>query len=159
MEQKKLIEKLKEVIEANNLKKSEVEEKIGFPKNGLSNIISGRKEIPAKWLAPFSDYIDSFSGEAIKLGDGLTSAKQISEKIEGVKIASEVPPPQKEKWVIEIEKFCNEHNCTYQDLMSAYMNIRSTPKVKKQIAEYVHPPKNPTSDWFRDYRNKKLGLK
>lgn len=60
MDKEKLINELNELIAIKNLKKSTIEEAIGFPKNGLSNFLSGKKELPEKWLEPIKNYIDSF---------------------------------------------------------------------------------------------------
>lgn len=61
MDKVKLITELNELISSQNLKKSTIEEAIGFPKNGLSNFLSGKKELPEKWLLPIKNYIDTFS--------------------------------------------------------------------------------------------------
>lgn len=66
MSKEELVQKLKQIIESNNLKKSEVEDKIGFSKNGLSNILSGKKELPEKWVTPIGNYIDGFNIPEIK---------------------------------------------------------------------------------------------
>ncbi len=83
------------------------------------------------------------------------SAKELASEI-GIKIAAEVPPPQKEKWVIEIEKFCNENNCTYQDLIEAYKNRLKVGK--KETKTPIVKDLTPASNWRNDYRNRKLGL-
>ncbi len=54
-----LIEKL------NNcgLKKSQIETELGMPKNSLAGMLSGSKEIPAKWLQRLSDFADGVRKE------------------------------------------------------------------------------------------------
>lgn len=63
MDKGKLIKELNEVIDKNNLKKSTVEEKLKFPKNGLSNFLTGKKELPDKWIVPIQSYVDCFKEE------------------------------------------------------------------------------------------------
>lgn len=61
MDKAEVLKKLNELIEKSNLRKSVIEDKLGFPKNGLSNILSGNKELPEKWVERFSNFIESFN--------------------------------------------------------------------------------------------------
>jgi recombination protein RecA len=64
MSKEETVKKLNEYIVSSGLKKSEVEDAIGFPKNGLSNILSGKKELSDKWQPKFEKFIsDSLSNE------------------------------------------------------------------------------------------------
>ncbi len=158
MDKKKLISELNDVIKANNLKKSEVEQRIGFPQNGLSNILSGKKDLPDKWVNPITSYIECFDSEN---QIHPLSGRELAETM-GVKTANKVPSPQKEKWVIEVERFCNENNCSYKDLIEAYKNRLKVGKKetsKMPIIQDLTPANNPTgSNWFENYRKQKLGL-
>ncbi len=89
----------------------------------------------------------------------------------GLKAAKEVPPPKdkpkKEGWIIEIETFCNEHNCTPKDLINGYVAfLAGSKKPSKKdkewaigkIKEFEQKEAAPMNDWRNAYRNKKLGL-
>lgn len=51
-----LIEELKKIVE-NGVKKSDLEESIGLPKNSLSAVLSGSKEMPESWVPKIKAYL------------------------------------------------------------------------------------------------------
>jgi recombination protein RecA len=55
---KELIEELKKIVE-NGVKKSDLEESIGLPKNSLSAVLSGSKEMPESWVPKIKAYLST----------------------------------------------------------------------------------------------------
>lgn len=53
-----LILELKKIVEAGT-KKSELEESIGLPKNSLSAVLGGSKEMPESWVPKIKSYLNS----------------------------------------------------------------------------------------------------
>lgn len=60
-----LISELKKIVEAGT-KKSELEETIGLPKNSLSAVLSGAKEMPTNWVGKIQAYLTSPIAEAVQ---------------------------------------------------------------------------------------------
>src|SRR5689334_4106880 len=61
MDKKKLIDDLKTLLETKNIKKSVAEKEIGMPLNSLSNFLSGKKELPDKWVDFIASYIQKYT--------------------------------------------------------------------------------------------------
>lgn len=57
-----LIEKLNEIV-ASGTKKADLEESIGLPKNSLSAVLSGAKEMPKSWM----EKIDGFLNPVVEI--------------------------------------------------------------------------------------------
>lgn len=57
MDKNEALKKLNEFIIENNLKKSAVESLLKMPLNSLSNFVSGKKEMPNKWVQPILDFL------------------------------------------------------------------------------------------------------
>lgn len=51
-----LIKKLTELVESG-IKKAILEEQIGLPSNSLSSVLTGKKEMPDKWVVKIQDYL------------------------------------------------------------------------------------------------------
>lgn len=60
MTKEEVIVALKKLIEEKDLKRSEVEDKLGMPKNSLSNFLNGNKELPNKWITTISDFVRQY---------------------------------------------------------------------------------------------------
>lgn len=82
-----LIEKLKNC----GLKKSQIETELGMPLNSLSGMLSGSKEIPAKWLQPLTDFAEKVSQPPKEGFESIPQTKMaVSEK-------GNIQMPQKEE--------------------------------------------------------------
>lgn len=53
-----MIERILKALELHEIKKSKVELDLGMPKNSLSAMLSGKKEIPKKWADVLIKYIE-----------------------------------------------------------------------------------------------------
>lgn len=51
-------EEILKKLNLHEVKKSKVESELGMPKNSLSAMLSGKKEIPSKWVKPLTEYIE-----------------------------------------------------------------------------------------------------
>lgn len=51
-------EEILKKLNLHEVKKSKVELDLGMPKNSLSAMLSGKKEIPSKWVNPLTEYIE-----------------------------------------------------------------------------------------------------
>lgn len=65
MEAKKLTEELKKLTDSG-VKNKTLEEQIGLPKNSLSNVLSGRKEMPGKWIEKIQKYFAAKDSKGTK---------------------------------------------------------------------------------------------
>lgn len=73
MERNEIIEKLKSLVELGSV--SAVEKVYNFPKNNLGKVISGKMELPEKWVKLFSQHFSrqdeeaNWRSELKKIGD------------------------------------------------------------------------------------------
>lgn len=51
-------EEILKKLNLHEIKKSKVEKDLGMPQNSLSAMLSGKKEIPSKWVQPLTEYIE-----------------------------------------------------------------------------------------------------
>jgi len=51
-------EEILKKLNLHEVKKSKVELDLGMPQNSLSAMLSGKKEIPSKWVQPLTEYIE-----------------------------------------------------------------------------------------------------
>ena len=88
------------------VKKKEIEEKLGMPKNSLSGMISGSKPIPEKWFVLLEGFL---SGNVAEVGSEIKPKSEvlINDELELQKFASQVSINSALK---QIEKEENEIN-------------------------------------------------
>lgn len=86
-------EEILKALEFYEIKKSKVESDLGMPKNSLSAMLAGKKEIPKKWVEALRKYVDDLNNPQKDL-ETLKEAKQEPETEKAVESTQnqEVPP-------------------------------------------------------------------
>lgn len=67
MEQSEIIESLRYLVAKQGIKLASIESKLGMPRNNLSGIMRGKREIPNKWVEPLENYILNSNKKTITL--------------------------------------------------------------------------------------------
>lgn len=65
MDAKELTAELKKLTDSG-MKNKTLEEQIGLPKNSLSNVLSGKKEMPGKWVEKIQKYFAGKDASGLK---------------------------------------------------------------------------------------------
>lgn len=96
---KKLFDRIGEKIKLG-VKKKDIEETLGMPKNCLSNFLSYKKDMPDKWIEPLQKYADETIGA---LGDSGVTIK-----------------PSSDAQCKKLQEYCVAKKCTVDDLIIAH---------------------------------------
>jgi hypothetical protein len=117
-------ELLKELVSLG-IKKTKIEAAIGMPKNSLSNFISGKKELPDKWIEPIQKFLAS---DTVKYNPKTTALLE--------KVLSQPPfHPEVFNVIKEIEAYCVEISLPLNELVSDHKKLREENKGLKFVVK------------------------
>ena len=99
-----LVEKLSDLLK-NGWTKSKLEEQIGLPKNNLSSVLSGKKEMPAKWVLKIEAFLKNISNvtdvpvKQDKTPEVVVQEEGVSVYDKIAKIKARVIPPERNTFI------------------------------------------------------------
>jgi vacuolar-type H+-ATPase subunit I/STV1 len=127
-------EEILKKLNLHEVKKSKVESDLGMPKNSLSAMLSGKKEIPSKWVKPLTEYIE-------KLDNPNQPQKEAKQE------------PETEK---AVESTQNELKSVNKDYKPAFIEREV---IDKLVAKYDNPVtalKDYTQNNIKDFEYEKI---
>ncbi len=95
-------EEILKKLNLHEIKKSKVEKDLGMPQNSLSAMLSGKKEIPSKWVKPLTEYIE-------KLDNPQEPKKELQISPEIKKLEVDIEKPTESEW-LELKKIAETNN-------------------------------------------------
>lgn len=157
-----------------------VEQSLGMGAGTLQKALNGKRELPIKWVNSLLTYFKEKKGKEFN-SDILKVKNSLNELKDKVTTANEVPPPKsktmldeiiedrkKEKWVTDIEKYCELEGITPEDLILSHKERKkplkqkkgtNTPKNDESVENGSKTGNSGHSNWFEGYRKAKLGIK
>lgn len=152
MEKQKLVEKLVQL--KKELTQNELETAIGLPKNSLSNVLKGKKEMPNKWVEKIQKYFSAKDAAGLKSVEyeipthDKNWTTELSEEIERLKKENAELRPDAMAWrnrmqsgTAELKKQGEVKVTTYPTALESNYSINT------------HPSK-----FMEEQRKKKLGF-
>ena len=136
-------EEILKKLNLHEVKKSKVETDLGMPKNSLSAMLSGKKEIPSKWVQPLTEYIEKLDNPqepqnkpeiAPEMGKAVESVEKQTEVLETLKIDKVSETESKVEFVYGTPKEINlkNVNLNFDQLLKEFHGlIENSPKISE----------------------------
>lgn len=125
MKNEETITLLKNFMENNSLKKTEVEHILKLPKNSLSNFLSGKKELPNKWVIPVNNFCkEMLCNEVLSSEAHLGNAKPDT-------VIFTAP-----EWMKRVEDYCSNAGIMPDDLIETHKEVSKIKFTKAKAKDF-----------------------
>lgn len=145
-----LIKPLNELVTSKKKTKGELEHEIKLPRNSLASVLSGKKEMPKKWITKIEEYLKKYNGEIVfKDGTFTTSDPTLIDALlnssacapaNNLKMEEVIAGPpvfvrlkgsdhfnadkNEEDWVRKVKIFLTEEEIEVEEMIEAYKSVK-----------------------------------